>query len=499
LFIARVSVVAVNFLLIPLYLKYLGSSVVGFMALVASLINLCMVFDIGISTQATVYAAKFRQGEDRERHQAYLLAGEAAYWLMGLVIALCLCLIIRYWPENWIKGVLTSESQFVAVEFPILVMAMYVVLSWVQVFYNAALNGLGQQRSLCAATAFTAAARLLAIAGSLYSGFSLLTVLMLHTVLTLCQIIWSRIIYLRVFRDSEVKASLIGLAQAVKSTVNLDLLIVGILAALFTQIDKPVLAYFLTPDQFAAYAVAAMLSTATYLLIGPLYTSLVPYFVSALNDQSLSKLRDQYFIATELLVFVAAPSTMILVFFSEAILQFWLGDAAIARSASDIVFWLSLGVLVNSLLYVPYALQIASQWTRLSRNIHIAMATIGFPVFTIGVYFMAEKGAAISMLILYSVMFFVWTWRAHIRLIPGYHRQWLVEKVLAPIAFTAIAAWLASIAFDAYESHTRLTVVIQLGVILLTLSLLLLFISKHLRIAIYQRLFFMRKNSESIP
>jgi O-antigen/teichoic acid export membrane protein len=444
LFIARAVVVLVNFLLIPLYLSKYGQSTLGLMTLLVSVIAIAAVLDLGICTKASVSAAQLRLNPKFETARQFLHAGETFYWYAGFFIGLLCVVYVVTAPNNWIWTVIQSESPAGWHLSVLCLTALYIFFGWLQVFYTSSLTGLEANRLLCFSTITFAISRLvLVFFASRYSD-NLFFVFLAHVTCSGCQVFFSRVIFSHYVQRKYFWCSPQKLFHEIKKAINPDLVVIGIAATYLTHIDKVVLSVILPPDEFASYSVAAMLASGLYLVINPLFSSLVPYFTRliAINDED--KLREKYSYASELASFLTIPPAMILIFFSQDLLNIWLGNAETARQADQVLAWLVAGTLANGFVCIAYALQIAAGWTSLAKKINVALALFILPCLWLAVSTFGIQGAAATWTVLNIVLLLIWPALMHKKLIRYYALNWLLRHFVIPCVLVGLTAFFCS-------------------------------------------------------
>src|ERR1051325_5122223 len=141
---------------------------------------------------------------------------------------------------------------------------------------------------------------------------------------------------------------------------------IALLSIGLTQLDKIVLSRMLSLTAFGYYAIAAAVAASLYRIITPVFTALFPRFsqvVAAGEGEGLAAL---YHRASKLVVVVVVPAAIFIAAFSAEVLLLWTRNGAIAANAHLVLSLLILGTAVNGVMTIPYALQLAHGWTRLS-------------------------------------------------------------------------------------------------------------------------------------
>jgi O-antigen/teichoic acid export membrane protein len=432
LFASRVSVVAANFLLIPVYLSGMSQSVVGLMTLLAALIAATTIFDFGISTKATVLAAAHRSDSADNATDVFLRYGEIAYWTIGIGISTLIFLLLILVPNNWVWQLLNEDTSLSIAVGSALLFALQILYGWLQNYYLAVLIGLQAIKPICISQLALSVMRFLLVATCIQFTKSLFLVLLSHLICTALQIFYSRYLFDKYISRLNEKPVPSKIFRNLQSLGNRDLAVIGVLAIFLTYADKIWLSFISSPSEYAIYSIAAMLASGLYLFISPVNANLVPYFVKILAKNDEKELKAGYIFATEIIAAFLVPSAMILIFFANEILSLWLGNVQVATQVSHALPWLAMGVLVNAFLTVAYALQIAVGWTKLALHMNLAASIFILPSLWVCFTVFGIVGAAMNWAFLNVALLIFWPAMMHKKIIPHFLITWLVRHFLVP-------------------------------------------------------------------
>jgi O-antigen/teichoic acid export membrane protein len=146
-----------------------------------------------------------------------------------------------------------------------------------------------------------------------------------------------------------------------------------------TQIDKIVLSRLLPLGQFGVYTVAAAFGNALYTLITPMFASLFPRLSALVASGDTTAIRNLYRRTWLLVTVMLVPAAAVLAVFSRELLQIWTGNTQLADLGAPIVVLLVTGTVVNGLMNVPYALQLAHAWTSIQLRLNVVLALLAVP------------------------------------------------------------------------------------------------------------------------
>jgi O-antigen/teichoic acid export membrane protein len=142
-----------------------------------------------------------------------------------------------------------------------------------------------------------------------------------------------------------------------------------------------------------------------------------------------------------------------LTLFSYDLLLTWTQDRSIAENGHLMLSLLTVGTALNGIASLPYALQLAYGWTRLSLVVNTAATLLLAPL----IYFMSIRyggvGAAIVWVILNSLYILVVLYLMHRRLLQGELGRWYHRDVGQPLFAVATIGAFWNWLMPAFESE----------------------------------------------
>jgi O-antigen/teichoic acid export membrane protein len=158
---------------------------------------------------------------------------------------------------------------------------------------------------------------------------------------------------------------------------------------------------------------------------------------------------------------IILPAAALLSLFSFDILRLWTRSNEAAHNAAPILSVLVIGSALNALLYLPYALQLAYGWTRLSLFWGFVSMAIFVPAMLPMTRHFGTVGAATVWAALNILSIFVVVPIMHRRLLPGEAWGYFCDVGL-PLACALLTAALGRIIFPNISS-TVMTLAVLSG------------------------------------
>jgi O-antigen/teichoic acid export membrane protein len=175
-----------------------------------------------------------------------------------------------------------------------------------------------------------------------------------------------------------------------------------------------------------------------------MFNVMYPRFTGFVATDDLTQLSQNNFLATHVLAAIVFPLSMTLAFFSEDLVQAWVGNAEIASHVAPVILFLSLGTAFHSMMFMPYAIQLAfgASWLPLANN--LAMMVIFVPLVTYLAKANGLVGGGQAWLIIELMYLFIGTWLTHRYVFKGVGLKWLIGPVGGPFVSSLILFYLGA-------------------------------------------------------
>jgi O-antigen/teichoic acid export membrane protein len=203
--------------------------------------------------------------------------------------------------------------------------------------------------------------------------------------------------------------------------------------------------------------------------------SLFPHFTQLLAEGRTDVLASEYHRWTQMLMVAALPVCGLLVVFPKPLLEMWLGAGSpMVASTSALMPWVALGTLLNTVMLLPFCLQMAAGWTRLSVLKNALAIAVVVPVLSWGV---PRLGPVLGTWCWFALNLSYYTLEAplmHRRLLRGELASWWLRDTLLPAGIALAVFWLAAVAARAVAGSLLASVAAAAGAALVASALLAL-------------------------
>jgi O-antigen/teichoic acid export membrane protein len=431
---------AVALAFVPVYTRYLGIEAYGLVGIFSILSALVNLFDFGLS--ATInreLARRTAQNAADPDTRDLVRTLEVIYWSIGAALAIVVLAASGVLAAHWVRA---GSISIPTVRTSIALMAGVLALQWPLTFYGGGLLGLQRQAlwnglvaggaTLRAVGAVVVLAR---VSNTIVAFFVWQLVASAIQVAFVVAALWWKLPgggRPRVRR--ELLAPIWRFAAGMSG--------ISILALVLTQIDKIVLSRILPLKDFGYYALASVVSLGLYTLILPVFDAFFPRFSTLVALRDEDALRRVYHRACQLMSVLILPIAAVLAIWADRVLLLWTRDPSLVAQTRTLVPILVCGTALNGVMTLPFALQLAHGWTRLTLAANAIGVALMIPFLFAATRRFGSPGAASVWLVLNAGYVLFLPHLVHRRLLPGETSRWYLRDVGAPLAAAAVGACL---------------------------------------------------------
>jgi O-antigen/teichoic acid export membrane protein len=423
----------------PIYVQFLGVESYGLIGVFASLSAIVSLLELGLGAtlQRELAVLSGKTKVPAEKPAELVRTFEAIYWGVGLVAATGIGLLSGVVARRWLHANRLSDSTIMTA---IRLMGLVIALQWPGGLYSSAVLSL--QRQVAANTLLAAATFVKWVGGAVVLwkvSPTIQALLLWHAAVALCQTLAFRHLLHRVLPGMHRGRFRLGiLIQSWR--LSAGLWIITLLGLMITQIDKVVVSKMLSLDELGYYTLAGTVSNALYYLCIPVTTAVFPRLCELVGAGDTAALARLYHRSTQILAALLIPLTVTVVLFRHEVLFVWTGNPTLVAHTATVAALLTAGTALNALVYIPYALQLANGWTRLTIAIHSVSVVLLLPA----AYFLALRfgstGAASAWLLWNIGYFFIGAQLMQRRALPAEKTGWYVDSVQPFLAALCCAA-----------------------------------------------------------
>lgn len=426
---------------IPFYIKFMGIESWGLIGFFYTLLIMFALLDLGLSSTLNRELARLSVLPGKEREMNNLVRTlEVLYWGIAIFVGVTVVALSPFLAHHWIKaGQLSSET----IELTLLIMGFVIALQLPVGFYSGGLLGLQKQVLL----------NVINVGMSTLRGAGAALVLWLVSPTIQAFFIWQIVV-------SVIQISLLALflwrrlPRCNKYAVFEKQLFKGIwrfaagmsgisaLAVILTQLDKVILSKMLSLEMFGYYTLASMVAMSLGCFFTPVFSSIYPRFTQLFSIGDQEGLKHLYHQGCQFMSVLILPIASVVALFSHEILLLWTQNPTTAEKSHRLLTILICGTAINGLMNLPYALQLASGWTKLSFFKTLIAVILLVPLIIYMTMHYGAIGAASVWVVLNMSMFIFEIPIMHRRLLFEEKWRWYWQDVGLPIAIALVIAGL---------------------------------------------------------
>lgn len=417
---------------VPLYIKYIGIEAYGLIGMFAVLQAWLGLLDMGMTPALAREMARFTGGtHSRESIRDLLRSVEIIAVGMAVLIVGGIVLSSNWIATSWMRAE-ELATETVVQAFGII--GLVTGLRFVEGVYRSAIVGLQRQVLLNVVSCVMATLRGLGAVGILVQVSPTIGAFFLwQGAVSIASLsVLGIATYTSIPKGARCGRFSLGALRGVWRFAG-GMVGITFLALLLTQVDKILLSKLLTLRDFGYYALASAVAGALSMLIGPIYQAFFPRFCELYAQGDKLALADSYHKSAQLVSVIAGSAAMVLIFFSETFLMLWTQDAELATNVSALLSLLVLGNLLNGLMGIPYQMQLAYGWTRLSVYVNMVAVLFIIPAILWAVPQYGGGGAAWAWVALNAGYVLIAAQFVHRRIMTAEKWRWYREDVLAPL------------------------------------------------------------------
>ena len=426
---------------VPLYIKFLGVESYGLIGIFTMFQVMTGLLDMGLSGTVNREMARLSVLPGKEQEMRDLVRTlEVFYWCAAVFVGIAIVVLSPFIAHHWIRaGRLAPQT----IEQACLIMGLVITLQMPAGFYSGGLMGLQRQVLLNVVNIGIGTLRgagavliLWFISPTIQAFFLWQIVVSVLNAVLLAFFLWRGLAF--------GENSAVFQKQLLKGVWRFTAGMSGIavLSTILTQMDKIILSKMLSLEMFGYYTLASIVGMSLGRFFIPVYFSVYPRFtqLAAVNDQDGLKLL--YHKSCQFMSVLILPIAVVIALFSYEIILLWTQNPATAEKTHFLASILICGTALNGLMHLPYALQLAFGWTRLSvfKNIIAVSFVVPLIIYMTGHYGAVGAASVWFFLNMGYVLFEIPV--MHLRLLREEKWRWYWQDVGVPLAACILVAGL---------------------------------------------------------
>lgn len=439
-YVGNFWVIGLTFATIPLVIAKLGIEAYGVVGFSATLFAVLSLLDVGLGAAMSRSAAQLDHADSQalSRFRNLSRSMELIYWAIGILVALILLFSAPWIASHWLNNNHLPHEQLV---HSIQVMGLIFVIRWPMALYFAGLIGFERQVTVNQFKMAFETVRALVSLAVIYFYQATLTAYFVSQALSILVFLpMIAILFWKVVPGAGTSArfdlqSIYGLRAYASGVAG-----ISIISAILIQMDKMVASAMLDLKHFGYYSLASSAALVIYHFANPVAVAVFPRFNKLLKSgaKDMLELKAAYHQSAKLVSFMVFPPAIIVVLFHRELLLLWTGSTEISAGAGMVLAILTIGNTLNSLMIIPYQMQLAHGWVGLALKMNVVSVLLLPLLVYWGVEHYGGLGAALGWVALNIFYGLTNILLMHKKILPGEKQRWLTQDI-APIVFMVLA------------------------------------------------------------
>lgn len=429
---------ALTLALVPFAIRYLGIEAYGIVGVFASISATVVFLDLGLGpTLVRILNHPEADGPSAPVYRNALKTFEVTYACVAMALLLLVIALSIPISHHWIR---VNEISTETASKAIAISGLALAAQWPSSLYSTGLTALNKQTQLAALTIATSSVKFVITIGAIHLSPTLYSFFIAQTLANTAQTLIFRTALWNSLRrkghqarfDRKILRTSIGFAGGMTG--------ITLTSIALTQADRFVLSRALDLKAFGAYVLAATLASGLYIIISPIYSVMYPRLSAAWLASNQSDQRKLYRFGAETIALTTFPLAVTGAIYATEILSLWTQDPTIGEAAGLTLGALLIGNMINGIMNMPYALQIASGWTRLTLLTNMVSIATVIPLLWMASRQYGMLGAACAWLSLNFAYLLITPHLVHKKILRGELTLWYWTGVLRPIGATIATA-----------------------------------------------------------
>lgn len=376
---SRIVVALVGIVLVPIYIRIIGTESYGLVAFYGTLVGSLAILDLGLSTAISRQIAILRVQQNKEREMKDLVFSvEIIYWCIALLLGLLIIALAHPIAVHWVKA---KDLPVAVIEKAVMLMGAVFAFQFPASIYNGVMIGMERQNPNAVITVIFTTLKaagvilVLKMLSPTVEGYFIWQALItLLFTLSLRGLVWNKLA-VKNFKAVFSKVQLKTIWRFAAGMTGISLI-----TFFLTQIDKIVVSKMVLLEFVGYYNLAFLLSTVINQIIGPIQPVIFPRFASLVSQNRQSELVALYHKSCRWIAIIVFPIGFTLILFAKEILFLWTKNPTLTMYTAPILRVVAAGTVCNCMLWMPYFYLLARGNTRFTTYQNIIASIILVPL-----------------------------------------------------------------------------------------------------------------------
>ncbi|QYJ83756.1 oligosaccharide flippase family protein [Shewanella aegiceratis] len=431
-YLSQIYVALIGILLLPLYVKYMGTEAYGLVGFYSMLQAWFSLLDMGLTPTIGRETARYNGGAVSSL--AYRQLYRALSVLFALIAVFGGGAIFLFSGPIASKWLNVAELSLDDVIITIQIISIIVSLRWMSGLYKGVITGFEKLVFLSAFNASFATFRFVFVFISMwFFGYTPIVFFVHQLIVAILEqtFLFSKtreLLPVKSLLKNNIGWSISPIKPVLKFSITIAL--TASIWVFVTQTDKLILSGILSLADYGYFSLAVLVANGIVIISGPVSSAILPRLSKLHAENNRSEFLSVYRKSTQLVSVVTGSVAVTLIISARPLLIAWTGDIELAEKSAQILRLYSAGNLFLSLSAFAYYLQYAKGNLKyhLIGNILLVVILIPSVIHIASLY--GAIGAGYVWFFVNFFYFSLWVSYIHYKLEPNLFRKWLGKDIL---------------------------------------------------------------------
>lgn len=435
-FAAQAWAILMSLAFVPIYIRILGVEQYALVGFYLALQGVFSLLDMGLSTTLNRELARTSSGgAGVHRPQDLVRTLEVVYLCIALFIGVTVGALSGPIAANWLSA---TQIPTPVVKQAVAFIGVLIAVQWPLSLYSGGLMGLQRQVSLRVVNSITATVKglgavfiLVFVSPTIMAFFKWQILVGALQVAAVASLLWQGV--------PRAKGSPRFVPRIISGIwrFSAGLTATQVVTVILTQLPGILLSKVLSLEAYGYYVIAQGIAGGLIYLASPVFDAAFPGLSAMVAGGDSSGTSRLYHWGCQVLSFVVLPLAGCIAVYSSEIMIIWTGSPVSAANTQLLVTLLVIGSALNALMYLPYALQLANGWTRLTLYANSIAVVVLVPAVILLTPAYGAEGAAVAWIALNAGYILFIPHVMHHRILLGEKWHWYTTDVGAPLLVAA--------------------------------------------------------------
>lgn len=434
---SQIYLIIISLIVLPLYLKYMGTEAYGLVGFFSMLQGLFALLDLGLTPTVSRQSAQFNAGViDDLNFRKLFRALSIIFLTIAFIGAFLIFTLNDYIAGKWLNFTHLKVSD---VLFCLNTMAVAVALRWIGGLYKGVIIGFERLVWLGIFNIIINSLRFFGVLVYMYyTGFTIINFFVYQLIISILEEVF---LLQKIYNLlPKVAFTQIGWSlRPLKSVISFSMTIAVTSAiwVLMTQLDKLILSGILTLKEYGYYTLAVLAAGGILQIGGPVANVVMPRLTILYAENKYSEMRKFYITATRFVTAIIVTIGLVLAIYAESVLMIWTNNPEVVQHAKTILQLFCIGNCLLVLAAFPYYLQYAKGNLKYHLIGNILSVILLVPLLIVAAQKFGGVGAGWVWLMTQIVFLFLWCAYVHTKIEKGINKEWYMSFIPSLITVSA--------------------------------------------------------------